>query len=184
ITGASDGAIYIEGLIAYNPIVTTPKGCYVHNVGTPTRKASEYALQASKTPSVLTPHLTIIAFSINDAKASATDYYASMSSLISANQNAGASVLLVAYYAINDTPAINANYLAMNSQMYQLCDQFNCAMVDIYSRWGKDFTVAQLAGLMGTSDWSGNAGSDAWHVSDKGHREIANAIAINLIGQI
>lgn len=184
LTGASDGQVYIEGLIAYNPIATTPKGCYVHNLGTPTRKANEYALQSTTRANMFTPHLAIIEFSINDARASSTTYYSDMSSLITSFQNVGASVMLLPLYAINDTTTIVSNYNTMIQQMYQLCDQYNCCLVDINQRWNNDFTFASNNGLMGNTDWSGNSSTDAWHPSDKGHRDIANAIAMNLIGQI
>lgn len=184
ITGSASGAITLEGLIAYNPTASGSQGVYLHNMGTPSMTAPTYATQATQRANLFTPHLSIIAFGINDARANSTTFVQDITNILTPLQNVGSSILLLPYYAINDTTTINTAYnQTMRNQMYQLADQYNCSLVDIFLKWGQSWTSSQTAGLMG-KDWTGAGGFDQWHPSDKGHRDIAHAIAMNLIGQI
>jgi lysophospholipase L1-like esterase len=181
------GAAIIEGLIGYNPISATGnKGCYVHNLGTPSATAAWLSPQASKIVSYGGgAHLYIIALGINDARNNTANFYTQMGTLISTMQSTGASVLLLPMFMTNDPSAgaIQA-YPSLVQQQYQLADQYNCGLIDIYSRWGKSWNTAQIGGLMGSNTFNGNSGNDNTHPSDKGHRDIANAIAYHLVGQV
>lgn len=182
ITAPASGYAFIESLTAYNPIAAGDKGCYVFNVATPGALTDWHLPFISKVNSLYSPHLVIIGLGINDARALSSTYYANMGTLIQGYQNAGASVLLLNYGMIDDTTDIEAIYQSYAPQLYNLADIYNCAFVDIYTRWGKSWTTAYNAGKMSDGAMDGNAGNNQLHPSDKGHRDIASAIAMNLIG--
>lgn len=186
ITCSSSGTIYIETAIAYNPTASAPKGCYVYNFGSGFAQTSWFSPNISQITNVAKAHLYIVALGINDAINNNTaNYQTNMSTIIQGCQNAGASVLLLPYYMINDSNATyNSNYISQITTQYSLCDTYNCALVDIYARWGKSWSTAQAAGMMGSGSFNGASGSDAYHPSDKGHRDIASAVVRHLIGGV
>lgn len=188
ITAPATGSVYLEGAIAHNPPATSPKGVYIYNLGMPGVPSGNFLTWCNKSNQVLTPHLTIIAHGLNDAATTTNtnNYLYNMGQLISNCQSNGSSVLLVAYYPTNSSaqPLVNTNYPLLIKQMYQLADQYNCALVDVSLGWEPTYALAQADGLMGSGLFNGLTGSDPEHPSDKGHRYIASIVTKHLIGTI
>lgn len=184
ITTAS-GLSWIEGAIALDTSGGS-NNCVVHRVGRPSALSRDFYSTASRLVSALNnPNLVILAFGINDSNPSVTDlpsYYSNMGTIISAFQAQNASVLLLAYPIGNISGQWLSNYQTVIAMQYQLADQYNCALLDLNPRW-QSWTSAQALGLYGDGTLDGLSGSDTWHPSDVGHRDIANAIAMLLVGQ-
>lgn len=180
ITAPASGYVYVEGAMTFNPPASGAKGVQIYNFAEPS--ATTKWFPQSLCLSVAQPHLSIIALGMNDANNTglAAAYMQNMGNIITACQAQNSSVLLVAYFDVNDSR--KSAWQSLIPQLYQLADKYNVALVDIYTRWGKSYNLAQIAGLMGASPYVGSAGSDTVHPSDKGHRDIASAIARHLIG--
>lgn len=181
ITTGTAGQVYLEGLIAYDPASSAPYGCYVIPFATPGAVTADFTPYAAKHVSISGAQLYIIALGVNDSLNSVTvaEYMTNMGTLISAYQAAGASVLLLICEPVNGDP----QWPQFVEAQYQLAQEYNCALVDIYKRWGSAYV--NTTGMYGTSnDYSGNAGTDGIHPSNKGHRDIANALVRQLIGGI
>lgn len=183
ITAPATGYIYIEGLIAYNTPAGTAKGCYVFNMSNPGARTDYFVNNTAKmTIATKNPHLYIIALGVNDARLAPTSYYDNLKKMIQDFQSFNGSVVLLPY-CISDTTQNLANYTVVMQQQYQLANELNCGLIDIFARWNT-YLEAKNIGYMGGTLYDGTNGTDIYHPSNKGHRDIANAISMHLIGQL
>lgn len=191
-----DGQVYLEGIFTND---NATSGIQVNRIGFSGSMASQWndsrTLQRWQN---IPPHLAIIALGMNECShwqnVPIATYKQNMAALITTMQNAGASVLLVPYQQpdVSWTGPNQPPYSAYVQAQYELADQYNCGIVDIFQAWGSQpglysgqaaWTWAQGQGLFGptTNDWSGSSGWNACHPSDKGYNYIAQILYRNLI---
>lgn len=169
---------FLSDALVKNPVESGDKGCYVYDFGMPSIATSAFVSSASAIVPITGAQLVMIELGIND-RANPAQFLANMRTILTAiSASTTTSILLVAANMISDANA--ANYKTIIGYMYQLADEYNCAVVDMYDRWG-EYAVAQAQGLMGETTYTGNAGLDLYHPSDKGHRDYAHAIAANIL---
>lgn len=174
-----DGKIFLEGIIEGAGNTT---GVQVNRLGRSGWQASDWL--NNKTTNfqrwgAYPPHLTFIALGMNDCKtATVSNYMSYMGQLISEFQSLGSSVILLPYQIPDTSWTSNSNYLVFVNAQYQLADQYNCGLIDIYKAWGQTYSKAQSLGLFGvaTNDYSGVSGTNPAHPGDKGYNYIAQII--------
>lgn len=189
-TGLSNGAhtlifrpqttakVYLEGIIPKTGSV----GIQVNKMGYSGKQASFFnnSSDMSRWSSEVAPDIVTLAFGMNDIMlgTSVTDYKSNLGSLISYFQSRGSSVILIPYMQPSSSWTTNDWVAYTVNTSYSLADQYNCGVIDIYQAWNKSYTSAQSLGLFGPSanDYSGSAGTNPAHPSDKGYYYIAQII--------
>ncbi|WP_158543911.1 GDSL-type esterase/lipase family protein [Cohnella sp. OV330] len=125
--------------------------------------------------------LAIIALGTNDYKADSTaTFKTNMTTIINDLKAQGAAVILYAMHQAGDSWIANASTLwpTYVTAMQELATDLGCGFINGYTAWGSSYTWGQNNGLYGInpSDFTGGAGTDPVHPSDKGHRYIAQTI--------
>jgi lysophospholipase L1-like esterase len=178
VTPATTANVGIEGIIANNDATS---GIQVNRLGISGRTSAQWnnALFSQRW-NTMKPDLAIIALGLNDSNTSVplATYKANLATLIQTFQSYGSSVLLVPYFQ-PDTGWIKlapwSDYVQVN---YDLADQYNTGLVDIYRAWGTSYSFAQGKGLFGltTNNFSGASGTNTGHPGDKGYGYIAQVV--------
>lgn len=123
--------------------------------------------------------LVIIALGANDVEDYGSGTFKThMSTIISGFQASGTPVLLY----VTQPPGEGWNYWEswpnFVSVMYELANQYGCALIDGYQAWFSNYEAAHVQGLYGIHplDYSGGSGNDAVHPGDVGYRYIAQTV--------
>lgn len=176
LTPQGNGNIMVDGIIARKGTA----GIEVDRIAVSGTRAGHWtqALTLARWAS-RAPNLVVIAFGLNESAVSG--YKIDMAILINHFKGLGASVLLLPYFRPSD--AWTTKWYEFVDANYDLADQYNCGLVDIYQAWWGSYEIAQGLGLFGKvpNDWSGGAGANTAHPSDAGYRYIANIIEPHLL---
>lgn len=128
------------------------------------------------------PTLVLLSFGLNEAGngVSFKEYKESMIGLVSYWQKRGSDVCLVSNQKPADSWSNNwPDYIKV---LYEIADEYNVGVIDIYKAYFEDYAAAQKLGLFGVdkNDYSGNSGRNTAHPSDKGYEYIGEVIYENL----
>lgn len=126
--------------------------------------------------------LFILALGINDAGSSRTpeQMKAGLQTIITKLKTKG-SVILVPMMQANEVADPRfVNWDLYVQKYYELADENNVGLIDVYELYGKEYQPAQSYGLFGINNGDGE-GNDTIHPSARGMQMIANAI-FKLIG--
>ncbi len=123
--------------------------------------------------------LVILALGANDVE----DYVAGtfkthMGTIISGFQATGTPVLLYVTQPPGEGWGNWGSWPNFVAVMYELANQYDCALIDGYQAWFSNYEAAHVQGLYGIHplDYSGGSGSDAIHPGDVGYRYIAQTV--------
>lgn len=172
--------IFIEGAVASSSKI----GVQIDKIAISSKMASYF--EGNFTEEVWNvsqkPDLVLLSFGLNEAGngVSFKEYKESMIKLVSYWKRRGSDVCLVS----NQKPADSwtNNWPDYIKVLYEIADEYNVGVIDIYKAYFEDYTAAQKLGLFGVdkNDYSGNSGKNTAHPSDKGYEYIGEVIYENL----
>ncbi|AIW03360.1 hypothetical protein CPT_Mater203 [Bacillus phage Mater] len=182
ITPQTTARLFIEGVIENSGAT---KGIQVNRLGISGRKTSEW-LDVKNRPRLETvkPHLAIISLGMNDVKTiDEVTFKTNLGDLIKLYQSYGASVVVNAYFQPSSSWVTSDKWDSFLKVMYELADELNVGLIDIYNAFGKSYTLAQSKGLFGpsTNDYTGNSGTNSAHPGDKGYAYIGHIVSQYLV---
>jgi lysophospholipase L1-like esterase len=173
--------VYIEDAIVTSPTVSGDKGVYVYNFGTPNATCGNFLSNIANMMTAVAPDLVVLELGINDRTDPAA-FLTNMGTLLTAvTSDASCSVLLLIPAPFSTAATNYNNWLTVNQHIYTLADQYDCALLDMTKLW-ESYALQQADGMYGGNAYDGTAGADQIHPSNKGHRNIGNALARHLIG--
>lgn len=177
-TPETTGYALIEGMFANGAAST---GVQMNRLGRSGWQASDWIsnINTIVLPSwnALPADLTVLGLGMNDVRyVTADQYKANMQTLINSVLSTGSEILLIAYH--RPSPSWSGNWARMIKVLYELADENNIGLVDIFQAFFESYDMAQSFGLFGpgTNDYSGSSGTNTAHPGDKGYAYIANII--------
>lgn len=180
ITPNTTSNVLIEGAFASSNV----KGIEVDKIAISSKRASYFnaALAKESWDTLPAPDLVLLSFGLNEAanKVPVEDYKANMIGLVTYWKGRGSSVCIVT----NPKPAESwtTNWLSYVKSLYEIADNYNTGIIDIYKAFFEDYTTAQKQGLFGmaVNDYSGGSGTNTGHPSDKGYKYTGEVVYDNL----
>lgn len=182
IYAPTDGKkVYVEG--AYVKTVGDTKGIRVD------RRARSGSYTGDWTSTLMLNTFTtqpadlfIIALGINDLGSNQTiaQFKSRLQTIITKAKSVGSVIIVPMMQADSVADTRFANWKDWVKVYYELADENNVGLIDVYKLYGEAYQPAQQYGLFGINGGNGE-GTDTIHPSARGHQMIADAI-FKLIG--